>query len=327
MKNIVICCDGTTNRYESDAKNTNVVRLYERLGKDGEQQISYYDPGVGTQSARRTGVGRRAQNALASVFGYKVKRNVLEAYRYLMDSYEPGDRVFLFGYSRGAHTVRVLAGMLHKCGLLTKGSVNLIPDMARTYYAQGNDKRACGFKATFSRECKPYFIGVWDTVASVGWLWRRKFYRNTRLNCDVIHGYQALAIDERRWHFRPSRWDEGDIPAGQTIEQVWFPGCHSDVGGPTADHGLSDITLRWMLRHAKAKGLKLKDGWWTSLRPDPMGKIKRSDRHILRIGAGDRCVPADAKLHVSVIQRHERFGDHYCPGSLIKPYCKYNVVE
>ena len=140
MKNIVICCDGTGGRYESDAKNTNVVRLYQSLGKDGSRQISYYDPGVGTQSALRTGVGRWAQNALASVFGYKVKRNVLEAYRYLMDNYEPGDRVFLFGYSRGAHTVRVLANMLHKCGLLTKGSVNLIPDMARTYNAEGNDK-------------------------------------------------------------------------------------------------------------------------------------------------------------------------------------------
>ena len=327
MKNIVICCDGTMSRYESDAKNTNVVRLYQRLGKDGSQQISYYDPGVGTQSALRTGVGRRAQNALASVFGYKVKRNVLEAYRYLMDSYEPGDRVYLFGYSRGAHTVRVLAGMLHKCGLLTKGSVNLIPDMARTYYAKGNDKRAEGFKATFSRECKPHFIGVWDTVASVGWLWRRKFYRNTRLNCDVTYGYQALALDERRWHFRPSRWDERDIPEGQTIEQVWFPGCHADVGGQVPDRGISDITLTWMLRHAKDKGLKLKDGWWTSLRPDPVGEIKRSDRHVLRVGAKDRPVPEGAKLHVSVIRRNERFGDHYRPGSLIEPYCKYNVVE
>ena len=120
------------------------------------------------------------------------------------------------------------------------------------YHRRGNDKIARGFKNSFSRVCKPHFIGVWDTVASVGWLSRRQF-SNEILNPDVANGYQALAIDERRHHFRVSRWDECRIPEGQTIEQVWFLGSHGDVGGQDADRGISDITLKWMLGHAKEK--------------------------------------------------------------------------
>ena len=309
MKNIVICCDGTRGKYEAGDKNTNVVRLFERLGNDGERQISYYDPGIGTHSPLRSGLGRWAAKLVASASGLGkagsgLNGNIEEAYRYLMDCYEPEDRVYLFGYSRGAHTVRVLAGMLHKCGLLTKGSDNLIPYVTRIYNDKNNATIAGGFKGSFSRKCKPRFIGVWDTVASVG-LIRRKQFSNNRLNGDVAYGYQALSIDERRRHFRVSQWDETDIPEGQTIEQVWFSGCHADVGGQEAGRGLSDITLEWMLRHAENKGLFLRDDWRMSLCPDPSGDIKRSDRLFWRIGAKDRLVPEGAKIHKSVLQRRD----------------------
>ena len=173
MKNIVVCCDGTRGKYDTGDKNTNVVRLFESLGKDGERQISYYDPGIGTYSPLRSAIGRGVAKMLASVSGLGkagsgLNGNVKEAYKYLMESYEPEDKLYLFGYSRGAHTVRVLAGMLYKYGLLTKGSDNLIPYITRVYEDKGNDDTAAGFKSSFCRECKPHFIGVWDTVASVG---------------------------------------------------------------------------------------------------------------------------------------------------------------
>ena len=319
MKNIVVCCDGTRGKYEAGDKNTNVVRLFERLGKDGEAQISYYDPGVGTYSPLRSGPGRWIAKWVVSASGVGItgaglKGNIEEAYKYLMGCYEPGDKVYLFGYSRGAHTVRVLAGMLNKCGLLTKGSDNLIPYMTRIYNDKNNNI-AAGFKSSFSRECKPHFIGVWDTVASVGWV-RRKQFSNSRLNGDVSYGYQALSIDERRYHFRVSLWDEGDIPEGQTIEQVWFPGCHADVGGQDADRSISDITLEWMLCHSEDKGLILREDWRASLRPDPSGDTKRSDRHVWRVGAKYRPIPEGAKIHRSVLQRKANPNNRYQPSNL-----------
>lgn len=320
MKNIVICCDGTRGKYNAPDKNTNVVRLFERLGQDGPDQISFYDPGVGTRSDALNFLVRRLDRLAESISGMGITSdgindNVAEAYRYLMDCHEPGDRVYLLGYSRGAHTVRVLAAMLHKCGLLTKGSVNLVPYMEDIYYKRGNYEIAAGFKSSFTRECKPHFIGVWDTVASIGWI-RRKQFTNNRLNPDVVHACQVLALDERRHHFRVSLWDETDLPPGQTIEQVWFPGYHEDVGGQGSDRRISDISLEWMLRHAEGKGLKLRPGWRESLNPDHSGTLERSDRHLWRLGAKDRTLPDGAKIHGSVIRRMEDLGEGYRPGNL-----------
>ena len=248
-----------------------------------------------------------------------INDNVAEAYRYLMDCHEPGDRVYLFGYSRGAHTVRVLAAMLHKCGLLTKGSVNLVPYMEDIYHKRGNDGIAANFKRSFTRECRPHFIGVWDTVASIGWI-RRKQFTNSRLNPDVAHACQVLALDERRHHFRVSLWEETDLPPGQTIEQVWFPGYHGDVGGQEADRRISDISLEWMLSRAESKGLELRPGWRESLNPNHSGALNRSDRHLWRLGAKDRTVPDGAKIHGSVIRRMEDLGGGYRLGNLPGSY-------
>ena len=311
MKNIVVCCDGTNAKYDAEDENTNVVRLFERLGKDGEEQISFYDPGVGTYSPMRSALGRWMEKTNMAASGAGIQTNVEEAYMYLMDNYEPGDKVYLFGYSRGAHTVRALAGMLHKCGLLTKGSNNLVPYATRMY-KEKNDAIAARFKGSFSRECKPHFIGVWDTVASTGWLWWRKYFPNHRLNRDVAYGYQALSVDERRSHFRVALWDESDIPDGQTIEQVWFSGFHADVGGQKADRRISDITLGWMLRHASSKGLLLRENWRESLRPDSSGQINPSHRHIWRLSTEMRCIPEGAKI----LERMNNPDNRYHPTNL-----------
>jgi uncharacterized protein (DUF2235 family) len=322
VKNIVVCCDGTRAKYGSGDENTNVVRLFERLGKDGERQISFYDPGVGTYSPQQNPLVRGWKKAKMAITGKGVMVNVQEAYRYLMDCYEPGDRVYLFGYSRGAYTVRVLVAMLHKCGLLTKGSSNLIP-YAMEIYRKRDDKRVAGFKGSFSRECKPHFIGVWDTVASTGWLWREKF-SNMRLNGDVKHAYHAVAVDEKRSHFPIAYWDESDVPEGQTLEQVWFAGYHADVGGQQkTDRRIPDISLEWMLRHAQNEELVLRDGWRESLRPDPLGEIKPSHRGFWwLLPKKERPIPDGAKVHVSVLLRMADSGVPYRPTNLPMSYAE-----
>ena len=321
MKNIVICCDGTSAEYGRN--NTNVVKLYQHVVRDSDQ-IAFYDPGVGTFSFLGREVGRRVGILLGKAFGAGLQQNVEDAYRYLMDRYEPGDRVFLFGFSRGAFTVRALAGMLHKCGLLQKGSNNLIPYASKIYNRRDNHDIATGFKETYSHECKPYFIGVWDTVGSMGWFWGKKFF-DTVLNEDVTYGYQAVSIDERRRHFPVSLWNESRRSEHQIIEQVWFPGFHSDVGGSHPDPRISDITLKWMLENVRDKGLRLRIGWEDSINPDPLGAIQESHRGLWSIWRPtQRRIPESAKIHASVFKRMENSASPYSPRNLP---AKYHVVD
>jgi len=312
MKNIVVCCDGTGNEYGKE--NTNVVRLYNLIVKDNKKQIAFYDPGVGTYGAvgANTKIGSTFNKLLGMAFAYGLNKNIKDAYEYLMDNYRQGDKVFLFGFSRGAFTVRALAGMLHKCGLLEKGSKNLVPYAYRMYH-KGDTQIARGFKETFSRECKPHFIGVWDTVKSVGLIKPRKF-PNATLNPDVSFGYHALAIDEKRSMFRPNLWDEPAAP-NQTIEQVWFSGVHSDVGGSYKEHELADITLRWMLDNAKSSGLLIKERA-NKMSGDCTGKLHNSLLPIWWVlGWKKRTISPGAKIHSSVYNRMNKV-DSYRPKNL-----------
>ena len=245
-----------------------------------------------------------------------LQQNIEDAYRYLMDRYLPGDKVFLFGFSRGAYTVRALAGMLHKCGLLQKGSNNLIPYASKIYNTPNNEEIAAGFQETYCNDCKPYLIGVWDTVGSLGWLRRKQFFDAT-LHEGVTYGYHAISVDERRKKFPVSLWDEGRKHAHQTIEQVWFPGVHSDVGGSYAETGLSDIALMWMLANARAQGLRLKNSWANKFSPDSSGVIHESRAGFWRIWRpAVRRIPEFAKIHKSVFDRMNNGQTNYQPKNL-----------
>ena len=313
MKNIVICCDGTGNEYGRN--NTSVVETYALAEKD-DDQVAYYDPGVGTggwEYHEETG-GLRAKADLMT--GWGLQRNVEDAYRRLMQCHEGGDRVYLFGFSRGAFTVRSLAGMLHKCGLLDEGHENLVEYASKIYNTEGNRAIAAGFRSTFSRDCPIEFIGVWDTVDSLV-MNAGKRWHDRSLNPEVRSGYHALAIDERRRDFLPCLWDESEVVEGQRIEQVWFAGVHSDVGGWYEERGLANIALHWMLDKAVARGLKVDRAGLASRRPDPHDEMHESWSGIWRARPRrTRKIPEGARVHRSVLERRDSDRVRYDPKNL-----------
>ena len=317
MKNIAICCDGTGNEFGRN--NTNVVETYLALEKD-ENQIAYYDPGVGTGGWEYHEDRGKLRAMGDQATGHGLQKNVEDAYRYLADHYEKGDRVYLFGFSRGAFTARSLAGMLFKCGLLRAGHDNLVEYASKIYNTGDNAAVAADFLQAFGRPCPIHFIGVWDTVESLVMNAGKRFHDAT-LNRDVRFGYHALSIDERREDFLPSPWDETRAISGQTIEQVWFAGVHSDVGGWYDDRGLSNIALHWMLRKASACGLRLTMPTEERLQPNPHGKGHRSDTGFWRIRGSDaRTIPGGARIHSSVIARMDNPANGYHPENLPEGY-------
>lgn len=276
-KNIVVCCDGTGNEYGEN--NSNVIKLYQALQRVPEQRVAYYHPGVGTMGAKNalTALGKTWTKFRGLAFGYGLSENIADAYECLMHSYEPGDRLYIFGFSRGAYTARALCGMLQMFGLLTPGNEGLIPYAIRLFKSSDQDwlarmvrlmkgkpnkfKTAAGFKKTFCQECRPHFVGVWDTVSSVGWILDPIGLKPGRLPYTFVLGdveviRHAVSIDERRAFFRTNLVHE---EPGRDIKQVWFAGVHSDVGGsyPEGESGLSKISLRWMLQEAGQAGLLL----------------------------------------------------------------------
>jgi uncharacterized protein (DUF2235 family) len=254
-RNLVLCLDGTSNQFS--ATNTNVVKLYAMLDR-ADGQLAYYQPGIGTSVP--TGVWGRIKRWVIKqidlAIAWLLSEHVSDAYRFLMRYYQEGDRIFIFGFSRGAYTARAVAGMLCKVGLLTQGNEELIPFAWHMFKYEQNKELAEGFKKTFSRPVGVDFLGLWDTVSSVGWAWDPEHLPYTQNNPVVGKVRHAMALDERRAYFVQNLW--GNIPTD--VVQVWFPGVHCDVGGggyPENESGLSAIALQWMVTEAEAAGLVL----------------------------------------------------------------------
>lgn len=259
-KNIVICADGTGNKFSNE--NTNVVRLYQTLKLDNfSTQISYYHGGLGTMGAvgAFSQLGKRWTKIKGMAFGSGLSEAIAGIYTFLMDTYEEGDRIYLYGFSRGAYTVRALSGMLEMFGLLRKHHYNQIDyaiEMLRAKQSAESFQVAAQYKATFSQAVPIHFMGVWDTVSSVQLSpWEALSVPYTAQTPNLMTGRHALAIDERRCFFRQNLW--GTPLDGQNLKQVWFAGVHSDVGGgyPEAESGLSKLSLEWMMQESVASGL------------------------------------------------------------------------
>ena len=254
-KNIIVCLDGTGNQYGENLSN--VVKLFRMIERTQGAQVGYYDPGVGTMGdpMYKSLIARKINKVLGLAFGRGLTKNLIEAYTYLMEHYEDGDKIFLFGFSRGAYTARALAAFIKQCGLFEKGSVNLIPYAMKLFLKKEKTdddfRMLSGFRSTYGRQFKkvndpkypgrrvkkgsnPYhwqlrihFLGLFDTVKSYGWVRNPVKLSGESKNPSVLHVRHAIAIDERRIFFRQLHWISSP---NQDCKEVWFPGVHSDVG-------------------------------------------------------------------------------------------------
>ena len=312
-KNIVVCCDGTNSQFASS--NTNVVHLYNALVDSPDQRV-FYEPGVGTFGARFLGVnvGETLGKGLGAAFGYGITQNLVRAYRFLIDTYAPGDRVFLFGFSRGAFAARSLAALIDQVGILEPGDHARAKETVKAWL-DGDTSAVERYQQPLTR-CAPHFVGVWETVGALGVLIRLRSFHDNKLSPGVCHAFHALAIDEKRRKFEPTPWDESALKPGQNARQLWFAGVHSDVGGGYDERGLADITLGWMLEQAQAQGLALKPDAFDRLQGDPAGTLHHSYDGLWRLlGRYVRRPGRDDAFHPSVGARLRRVGD-YAPDNL-----------
>lgn len=301
MKRLVVCCDGTWNKPDS-ATITNVEKIARTVQSDpgstsGVHQLVYYVSGVGAGSYA-------ADKFLGGAFGFGLFHNVIACYRFLAQNYEPGDEIFVLGFSRGAYTARSVAGMVGRVGLLTKLSLVKEKLPAAVHMYQRKDMAEGAFGATveeFKKDhCHPAtvtFLGVFDTVGALGvpgFMRHAPQFHDVQLSDRVIRARHALAIDETRMKFAPTFWEAArESPGAPTedarVKQVWFEGAHSDVGGGYRETGLSDTALLWMAREAHHAGLVFDASLLTyyvnsgcdPIRHDPLNRIYKVDNRIL----------------------------------------------
>ena len=387
-KAIVVLSDGTGNSAAQLAK-TNVWRLYQALDLSAPapgampRQVAYYDDGVGSSSFRPLAI-------LGGVFGWGLKRNILDLYTFLCRNYEEGDRIYAFGFSRGAFTIRTLIGLVVNQGLLKGASEDALaryaPDAYRAYRRRFQTKRTPmlvdalrGLRDRALRALRsPYagervapdridiaFVGVWDTVAAYGmpiaeltrgidhWVFPLSM-PNYVLSPMVKKACHALSLDDERDTFHPLLWDEfaerrllrdGDVAAGR-LQQVWFTGMHSDIGGGYADDTLAHVSLAWMMGQAQAAGLRFACAAAVGIRraADQFGPMHDSRRGMAgyyryqprKIGARlthrdpralimqdpevDHGLLTSVKIHESVFDRIASAPDRYAPIVLPRRY-------
>ncbi|KAL4866224.1 hypothetical protein BDV12DRAFT_138295 [Aspergillus spectabilis] len=259
-KRLIVCCDGTWQDATADSSEppSNVTRFSRSLSREaiveenGVQreipQIVYYQKGVGT------GLGDKY---FGGVTGVGLSANVRAAYGFLAENYTDGDKIYFFGFSRGAYTARAVAGLVCQWGLLTPRGMDNFSNVYDDFYEKQLEsyseqkRRQLGFRPPLPRFTVEV-IGVWDTVAFhkpwLGrWFGEQLEFRNTLLSREVRYAYHALALDEERTAYQPTLWHLPKDSDGQELLQVWFSGVHTDIGGGGKDPRLANIALAWMI--------------------------------------------------------------------------------
>ena len=328
MANLVVCADGTWNLPEEDLENdfpTNVLKLARAITPAvGEaRQHVFYDWGLGSYhtslSAGATGIG--------------IHKNILDGYRYIVQNFTHGDKIYLFGFSRGAYTVRALSGLINNCGILTRDDARLISNAWKIYKSPAKTNHPSGkaaqqFRANYSHASRDiHFIGVWDTVGALGIPFsimglfesHDEFY-DTKMGANVATARHALAIDEKREDFMPTIWTPRQ---GVDLKQVWFAGVHADIGGSyqpdKKGFQAADTPLAWMLDEANAAGLVTEPHIRDNLTDGVKGQLHNSRKHVYRFKKPlDRPLQLEdipMLIHPSVKTRYEN-DESYRPPSL-----------
>lgn len=388
-KNIIICSDGTGNQSNKD-RGTNVFKLYEAVDLHNQhEQVAIYDDGVGTNKIKFI-------RLLGGALGIGLSRNVRKLYIALARVYQPGDKIFLFGFSRGAFTVRFLAGLINTVGIINvkNNAINSDAELrarayqafreyhkinqasleyvyspiidifkfllgliyTRFYWAKGAKQFRNEFSIAYPKEKNPiHFIGVWDTVSAVGFplrdlsgLFNKHVYQFTfcdhYLNPYIKNAYHALSIDDQRKTFSPYLWNNTAIPDEtkndqqarneQTIEQVWFSGVHSNVGGGYPKHGMSLVALTWLMRKAELCGMAFIESdkkHYTAHQNinDKLYDSRAGMNFIYRYAPRDifhLCTKYNLPVHIhaSVFNRIIRGTDGYAPGNIP---AKFEIID
>jgi uncharacterized protein (DUF2235 family) len=313
MRNLVICSDGTWNSPEQGGAS-NVLQIARAIKPEagGLEQVVFYDWGIGTDRKKIAG----------GISGLGIDKNIMDCYRFLVHNYHQGDRLYFFGFSRGAYTVRSLAGFIRNCGLLRREHAHRIPQAFLLYRKRSkasgpNEPLAVRFRQDYAVAdiTAIEFVGVWDTVGALGipvpfWgtLGEREFlFHDTEPSKIVQHARHALSIDENREDFEPTLWS--DKP-GLDLKQVWFAGVHSDIGGGYDEHGLSDCAGQWMISEAAACGLHFEPHLHAYLHPQPHD-TQHNERRGIYLARRELVRSIKGAVHISVRERWENNAHGY----------------
>lgn len=347
-KNIIVCTDGTWNHpsaadlasQDFTPADTNVYKLFALLAGEAQLrsatsrvktiqgQVAFYDDGVGADGIWAVRVAEGATGA-----GLELK--LRDCYQFVSEAYEAGDRLYLFGFSRGAFTARSLGGMLTRCGVPEPSRRNdLFASHAFDVYRRNNQAVTAQYRLDYQCQDVPIeVIGVWDTVGALGiplGLFSPldhllfQFY-DTALHPNVRFGYHVLAIDEKRESFVPTLWE-----AREGVEQMWFAGVHADIGGGYTETGLSDLALAWMLKKVQPHGIlfgarAFDANGSPTITGDPL-MMPMHDSYrppFVTVRPAVRTIPPSAALHVSVQQRCDKAQPPYRPANLPPEPRKY----
>ncbi|WP_427135262.1 T6SS phospholipase effector Tle1-like catalytic domain-containing protein [Pseudarthrobacter sp. S9] len=332
-RNLVVCLDGTGGQLRAKG-NTNVALLYSLLDhSDPAKQIAYYDPGVGTfaSAGAWTPLARSISRLGGAAFGWGLRQNLGEAYTWLMQNWAAGDQVFIFGFSRGAYTARALVGILRAIGVLRPGSENLVPYVVATYARRGGEDKMDQKEIHLTSEVFAQhvdgtstvpvkYLGVWDTVKAAGFLRWEIRWSYTRKLPNALRIRHAVSIHEQRAPFK-----EYLVQARRdgSLEEVWFAGVHSDVGGTFLDKPsagqvtrpgsktpaprLSTIALKWIIEGGIAEGLLVRSravgAACAVTAADATAQLHRRGWAWVFLGRRNRKIPAGAFVHTSVKTR------------------------
>ncbi len=324
-RRLVVCCDGTWN-WPDRQRETNVVRFVRAIAPQGQAadggpipQISHYHLGVGT--------GNVLDRIVGGGLGIGLSNSVKSCYGFLVDNYAPGDEIFLLGFSRGAYVARSVAGMVGRVGILQRSEMERFIDAWDWYTEDVAARKITDLDAIAPnryQDVEIECIGVWDTVGALGipgtrFCAKSFAFHETELGSGVRHAFQALAMDERRGNFQASVWTPNPAPrSGQVLEQVWFPGVHSNIGGGYELHGLSDTSMLWMLSRViewdlLAIDMKYVDQVLDRSERYPIGVLAQSRTWLWRTVGSP--VPRPAGITSETEQIHESAWDRAADGA------------
>ena len=337
-KRIVICADGTWSRPEKNPEKdfpTNVLKLaraIQPMGTGNIPQQVFYDWGIGSYY----------DPVIGGATGKGLHKNIMDDYRYIVQNYASGDEIYLFGFSRGAYTIRCLCGMINNCGIIKRSDASLIQQAFDHYknskleYAP-KGQASIDFRNQYSHPLKEVkFVGVFDTVGAMGipvsflgFLEEKDEFYDTKIGSNVRIARHALALDEHRVDFKPTIWAPKE---NMDMQQVWFAGAHCDIGGsykPDKDDAcLSNVALDWMIKEAEKVGLSienhLKQRSAQHALKNPFARLHKSRNFFYELKRKyNRLIEEDngqALIHKSVKQRYEQ-NKRYRPTNL-KRYLK-----